>query len=180
MQITLSLTDIVNSVQVPDKVTSDGDVTTMIFSAETDKAIPLARKLCRELAKFRVADYTGDRNGKGITLRFGIPGATPPANWTASRVSKSEKPVLLAELQKTLKDIGFESSYYNSGSVTQKEGIVISDSQVPVGLQFSLDDDGVLVARTMRGNGKWQEVLIDGIADAIRIVRNCTRIFDLS
>jgi hypothetical protein len=182
MQISLSLSDIVNGVQVPasiEEVADGGQV--MTFTAESkDKAIPLARKLVRELSRFRVANYTGTHSGETVTLRFGIPGATPPASWTASRSGKSEKPALLAEVQEELKKAGFKSGYFNSGSVTQQEGIVLQDDQVPVGIQFTLDDDGVLEVRTLRGPGKWYVAAIDGPADAVRIVKNATRIFDLS
>ena len=182
MQISLSLTDIVNGVQVPTSVVDlpEGGQA-MTFTAESkDKAIPLARKLCRELAKFRVANYTGTHSGETVTLRFGVEGATPPASWTSKSGGKSDKPETLAELQEALKSAGFKSGHYNSGSVTQKEGLVLQDDQVPVGLQFRIDEEGVLVVRTLRGPGKWYEAAIDGIEDAVRITQNTTRIFDLS
>lgn len=184
MQISMSIQDIVSGVQVPDNVQDlpDGGQEMTFLAESEDKALPLARKLVRELTKFRVTDFTGTRDKAKLVLRFGQPGAVAPASWTAKKSSSaSEKPAILAAVKIALVSAGFSKVlYYNSGSVTQKEGLVVTDDRIPVGLQFAMDENDDLIARTLLNKNTWFEAIIDGPADAVRIAKNATRLFDLS
>jgi hypothetical protein len=179
MNVTLTVTDIVSGIQVPDSVRKLESGEEMTFTAvDESKALPLARKIARELLKFRVTSFTGSKSGATITLIVGV-GLTPPAAWVSKASKSSDKPEILAGVQATLADAGFKSSYFNSGSVTQAQGVVVSDPMVQCGLQFMLED-GDLVARVLLGGGKSTSLVIDTPAQALRITQNATRIFDLA
>lgn len=165
-------------------------------STGENRPIAFARAVVRDLFKYNgnqpIADLAGYRGidpvtkqaNDQITFVFNTPGGVLPTGWLPKK-SKNGKPVEIVALEGVLPGLGgadpIAVKYFNS-SVNEGLTVAPDDQRLPVGLQFTYDDERGIEAKFLKsspttGKKNWAVMSMDSTETCVGLVEDLLAVF---